>query len=248
MRAGWNSKTVIRELIGHDGFAWPSDWYENYPTINSIQLPLLGDMTDQYGWKKENEVTLGFSVHNAWDSFRPRSVKVSWYDVVWFSQGIPKHSFLLWLVIGERLKTQDKLKPWDIRYGSNSLCAFCKGCPDSHPHLFFNCPFSVLVWNMMQQMVLLNVCSNDWRVIVDHISPLASRNLAHILVFKLCLAATIYGLWHKRNCRIFKKVFQTEKQVFDAIVSNVRLKLITILFKQLPNVARIRDTWKLHVL
>ncbi|XP_071712938.1 uncharacterized protein [Rutidosis leptorrhynchoides] len=147
--------------------------------------------------------------------------------------------------MGERLKTQDKLKAWEIRDGNSMVCAFCKVGLDSHVHLFFSCPFSMSVWKMMQPMMIMDLNVFDWHVVVDRILPVAARKLARVMVSKLCLAATIYGLLWERNSRIFKKVFRTEKQVFDAIVSNVRLKLMTISFKNSSNVSRIRDIWRL---
>ncbi|XP_071699917.1 uncharacterized protein [Rutidosis leptorrhynchoides] len=182
---------------------------------------------------------------HSWDSFRPRGSVVTWYSVVWFSHGILKHAFMLWLVMGERLKTQDKLKPWDIRDGSTPICAFCKSEPDSHTHLFFLCPFSMQVWGRVQSMIITDVQSFDIRVVVERITPMASRRLARVVVSKLCLAATVYGLWQETNLRIFKKISRTDKQVFDAIMSDVRLKLATTKFKCSSNVDRIKRLWQL---
>ncbi|XP_071712571.1 uncharacterized protein [Rutidosis leptorrhynchoides] len=245
-RAGCNSKSTVSDIIENRMFKWPPDWLSKYPNLQLINAYVFTNEEDIYGWKKDDAVVFGFSVKNAWDSFRPRSAKVPWFSVVWYSQGIPKHSFLLWLVMGERLKMQDKLISWDIRDGSTPLCAFCKQCADSHAHLFFSYSYSANVWRMVQQMMILDIRSNDWHGVVDCVTPLASRNLAHVLVSKLCLAATIYDLWLERNNRIFKKVFRTEKQVFDAIFSNVRLQLMTIQFKSSSNVTRIREIWKLE--
>ncbi|XP_071712936.1 uncharacterized protein [Rutidosis leptorrhynchoides] len=75
-RAGWNSKTVICDIISGSGFAWPSDWLDKYPLISTINVPILSTIPDTYGWKRDNDVVFGFSVKNAWESFRPRSAKV----------------------------------------------------------------------------------------------------------------------------------------------------------------------------
>ncbi|XP_071695374.1 uncharacterized protein [Rutidosis leptorrhynchoides] len=163
--------------------------------------PVLSSVPDKYGWKDSQGMVHDFSVSRAWNSLRPQGNKVPWFSVVWYSQCVPRHAFLLWLVLGEKLKTQDKLKPWE---------------------------------------------SQDWHVIVEKLTLVASRKLAHILVAKLCFAATIYSIWQERNFHLFKQVFRTEQQVFEAIVSNTRLNLLTIWFKNSPNVARIRSTWHIE--
>ncbi|XP_071699287.1 uncharacterized protein [Rutidosis leptorrhynchoides] len=149
------------------------------------------------------------------------------------------------ILMGEKLKMQDKLKPWEMRDGISKLCTLCKPCPDNHSHMFFKCKFSALVWHKVQSMLVFALGSDDWSVMVNLIFPQASHNLARIVVSKLCFSATIYGIWQERNYCIFKKVHRTEKQVFEAIVSNTRLKLPTTRFKRSLNVSRVCSMWSL---
>ncbi|GJU99086.1 zinc knuckle CX2CX4HX4C containing protein [Tanacetum coccineum] len=65
-------------------------------------------------WKTRNDMDSGFSVATVWDCIRPRGAKIDWYNLVWFSHNIPRHSIHLWLVIQRKLKTQDKLRQWDV--------------------------------------------------------------------------------------------------------------------------------------
>ncbi|GJX94924.1 hypothetical protein Tco_0349510 [Tanacetum coccineum] len=67
------------------------------------------------------------------------------YNVVWFSHCIPRHAIHMWLVIQQKLKTQDRLRQWDVgpSIDLNLLkCPLCDLVPDSHDHLFFECSFS----------------------------------------------------------------------------------------------------------
>nr|GEX87379.1 zinc finger, CCHC-type [Tanacetum cinerariifolium]GEX99685.1 zinc finger, CCHC-type [Tanacetum cinerariifolium] len=54
-----------------------------------------------------------YSVRRAWEALRPRGNEVNWYHNVWFPHCIPRYAFPLWLVMRNRLKTQDKLKQWE---------------------------------------------------------------------------------------------------------------------------------------
>ncbi|GKG05248.1 reverse transcriptase domain, reverse transcriptase zinc-binding domain protein, partial [Tanacetum coccineum] len=66
------------------------------------------DLEDKLWWKDMEENLHKFSVAQAWQAIRPRALEVKWSDVVWFSQCIPHHAFLVWLLIGENLKIAHK--------------------------------------------------------------------------------------------------------------------------------------------
>ncbi|GKG43665.1 RNA-directed DNA polymerase, eukaryota, reverse transcriptase zinc-binding domain protein, partial [Tanacetum coccineum] len=53
----------------------------------------------------------------------------------------------MWMAVQNKLTTQDKIAVWK----PNEIleCALSNQCPDSHNHLFFNCPYSSnvgIVW------------------------------------------------------------------------------------------------------
>ena len=45
----------------------------------------------------------------AYEFFKPRSTKFTWPNLVWHVAIIPRHSFILWLGLKDRLLTKDKL-------------------------------------------------------------------------------------------------------------------------------------------
>ncbi|GFZ03718.1 hypothetical protein Acr_16g0003420 [Actinidia rufa] len=51
-----------------------------------------------------------FQSNKAYDYFRPRRAKLAWPKMVWHSVITPKHSFILWLGLKEKLLTRDKLQ------------------------------------------------------------------------------------------------------------------------------------------
>ena len=75
-----------------------------------------------------------FTVSYAWNSIRPRKPPVQWHAAVWFSQSIKRHSFIAWLVIQERLSTQDKLLRWGLI--SSMACVYCQANEENRNHLF----------------------------------------------------------------------------------------------------------------
>ncbi|GKG30748.1 reverse transcriptase domain, reverse transcriptase zinc-binding domain protein, partial [Tanacetum coccineum] len=71
-------------------------------------------LSDLIQWKNRKGVISLFFVAKAWEELRPRGFKVKWTRVVWFSHCIPRHSFHLWLTLRGSLRTQDKLRQWDV--------------------------------------------------------------------------------------------------------------------------------------
>ena len=64
-----------------------------------------------------------FTVSSAWNTIRPRRPMVHWHAVVWFSHAIKIHSFITWLVLQDRLSTEDKLFKWGL---INTIsCVYC---------------------------------------------------------------------------------------------------------------------------
>lgn len=64
-----------------------------------------------------------------WKSIREIGEHVDWLHVIWFSQSIPRHASIAWLITGEKLTTQNKLKDWDSNSSLAQVCVFCSNHP-----------------------------------------------------------------------------------------------------------------------
>ncbi|XP_071740578.1 uncharacterized protein [Rutidosis leptorrhynchoides] len=199
---------------------------------------------DEVLWVDINNEVRKFSVQNVWDSIRPRAIAVSWFRVVWFSQCMPRHAFLVWLLMGERLKTQDKLSRWELYNGVKLSCPLFNGGPDSRSHLFFECSYASQVWSRASGLTIMPM-TNSWRIVCSWLSHSATRNSVNIVVAKLMFGAVVYFIWQERNNRIFKKSHETEVKLFDDIFGTVRLKLLSLKFKESSYVERMKRTWHL---
>ncbi|XP_071714240.1 uncharacterized protein [Rutidosis leptorrhynchoides] len=144
----------------------------------------------------------------------------------------------------ERLKTQDKLKSWEIHNGMQLICPLCKFCSDTHDHLFFECMYSSQVWRKITALTWLPQLSN-WRAVCNCLSTAASRNTSTSVVAKLVFGAAVYFIWQERNNRLFKNSHRSEVKLFDDIYNTVRLKLMSIRFKSSAKVERMKTTWQI---
>ncbi|GJY05259.1 uncharacterized mitochondrial protein-like protein [Tanacetum coccineum] len=137
---------------------------------------------------------LSFSVGVAWDDIRPHGNTIGWTHVVWFTHCIPRHAFHLWLVIQKKLKTQDRLRQWDVSPTTElnlSRCPLCDLVPDSHDHLFFHCPFSSEVWSKVKVKANMHNISCLMDDIVNCISPFAKK--------KYGMGQPKLGIWYLKD-------------------------------------------------
>ncbi|XP_071727818.1 uncharacterized protein [Rutidosis leptorrhynchoides] len=146
--------------------------------------------------------------------------------------------------MGEHLKTQDKLRAWEIQTGIPLLCPLYNGCMDSHDHLFFACTYSAKVWMRVVSLTGLSLPCNQ-RGVRSMLLPCAAHNIVRVVVAKLCFAAVIYFIWQERNNRMFKKSHRTEVKLFEDIFSTVRLKLLSLRFKNSGYVDSMKQTWQI---
>ncbi|GJU51281.1 homeodomain-like protein [Tanacetum coccineum] len=125
----------------------------------------------------------------------PRGIEVPWYNIVWFSHCIPRHAFHLWLVLRRSLKTQDKLRTWDVGPTTDMTllrCSLCDARMDSHEHLFFECAFSSKVWVYVQNLADMDGVSPTFHDIISFLQPMGKSRMAKCIFGKLLLAARSY--------------------------------------------------------
>ncbi|GJR88722.1 homeodomain-like protein [Tanacetum coccineum] len=175
-------------------------------------------------------------------------MEVPWYNIVWFTHYIPRHAFHLWLVMRRSLKTQDKLRTWDVgpNTGLNLLCCpLCDVQRDSHKHLFFECTFSYNVWVYVRDLADLDGVLPLLQDIISVLQPMGNSRSAKCIFGKLILAATSYFIWSERNNCLFRNTKRSLEDIRDCIMVMVRLKLLTFKFKNTYNVKRLLEGWKM---
>ncbi|GJX24645.1 reverse transcriptase zinc-binding domain-containing protein [Tanacetum coccineum] len=230
--AGLTASSTVSDVFHNGVWNWPNYLVSKYDQLLSMQYDISNDNNDRLLWRNEAGQVCDFSVSMVWSTIRHRNEKVDWVNAVWFPYCIPKHAFNLWLVVKQRLKTQDKIASWEVSDSLMKVCSLCEQIQDSHDHLFFECTYSKQVWNHFKRlagMCSLNECFNQ---ILVHIIPFSKRRSPKSVIAKLVLAATTYYIWQERNWRMFKGKKRSVQQVCDCIFMNVRLKLLSCRFKR----------------
>ena len=97
-------------MVSNGVWKWPNEWNSEYPNVVSIPVPQIDEnKSDKIVWRNKNNKECKFSVKEVYKDLRNDSEEVKWAKVIWFSQNIPKHSFILWLAAQNKLMTHECL-------------------------------------------------------------------------------------------------------------------------------------------
>ncbi|GJU50690.1 putative RNA-directed DNA polymerase [Tanacetum coccineum] len=220
----WNLISFKESLWVRDGMAvsaWFDQWCHAGPFSRivtthdifragfNLDTKLKELISNGFGMARCVGVVKPFTVTTIWESIRHRHDVVPWYHVVWFANCVPRFSFHMWLVVHGKLKTQDKLAHWDINEDLAMYCPLCESQPDYHKHIFFECLFSIQVWDIIKGLAGLSNVAGRYMDIVDFLIPSAHKRPCKSVIAKLVLSASAYYIWQERNTRVFAKQKRT---------------------------------------
>ncbi|XP_022042294.1 uncharacterized protein LOC110944959 [Helianthus annuus] len=236
----------VSDIYSSNSWNWPNDWRVSYPALNQLdQLILVPNKPDKLMWRHGDNL-FDFSSSRAWDSVRYQAGEVDWSRIVWFPQCIPRHAFLMWLIMRRKLLTQDKILSWDFsrRKNMNMMCCLlCYANHDSHNHLFFECKYSTEVWHKVRQKVGMVAVQPKWNDISNWLIEHSKPNTVAGFVARLVVAASAYFIWHERNSRLFKNQLRPPETLSEIVLQQVRYKLMGAKLKNCVNVQRLLEEW-----
>jgi hypothetical protein len=107
--------TKVNVLIHNLEWKFPTTqaigWHPIIEAIPSNSNPKMGQK-DEIVWL--DSPNHRFSIKVAWEQLRIHYQMVEWHDIVWFKNVVPRHSFLLWMAVQQKLTTQDRLHRFGI--------------------------------------------------------------------------------------------------------------------------------------
>ncbi|XP_074304878.1 uncharacterized protein LOC141639720 [Silene latifolia] len=195
-------KVVGRIRVDHV-YIKGKDWQEYTPTANSswtwrkicqvrdILKPgfLNGQWIDNKGV---------YSVSSGYKWLCGQQSKVKWCPLIWNQTIIPKHSFISWLVVQERLMTRERLLNFGII--TDVSCFFCHSHLETHQHLLYDCQFSKLCWALLCGWLEIDLPSAG---LIDWCLNWRCKSLMKKQIVYAAIVAVWYHIWNARNvCRL----------------------------------------------
>ncbi|XP_071689057.1 uncharacterized protein [Rutidosis leptorrhynchoides] len=231
----WNEVLLMKQ--------WPEEWVAKFAVLNHIEIPVLLEKQDAVKWIKNDDSRTAYSTNQAWLDLRANGSIKEWSHVVWFKQNIPKHAFILWLTLWNRLTTHENMLKWNPNSKFN--CQLCQGDPDSVKHLFFECRYSRTFWEDMKSKILFKGLSFKIDDIMEVMSRYPYKRQIWSIITPIVIAAAVYFLWNERNNRIFKGIRRSEKDLSKLAQDYIRVKPLTLKVKRSIAVERAERIWEI---
>ncbi|GAA0170130.1 reverse transcriptase [Lithospermum erythrorhizon] len=163
---------------------------------------------DRMGWKsisKERSV-----VRRIYKTLVEPGRKERWAKVVWFRHNVPRHSFILWLLVLERLETRHRVVKW--KNGFEIKCSFCDENV-SRKHVFFQCDFLGNMWRRISNMLGLYICNREWEWELQWWMNVNTSCKLRKMLLKVATAATVYWFWREGNSILHGRVARCEADI-----------------------------------
>ncbi|GKV26859.1 hypothetical protein SLEP1_g36079 [Rubroshorea leprosula] len=126
------------------------------PQLVQIQMHLFDfypkeGEEDSVGWLPSSSGS--FRTGQTWHWLRSEQDRKIWYKLFWFSQAIPKHNFISWLAILNRLSTRTRQRKWTPAI--LDTCILCNNNSETNEHLLFKCSYAGRVWQQLSNMLAI---------------------------------------------------------------------------------------------
>lgn len=124
----------------------PADcsWY--WRKVVHIKEMFKQGIHDQIGWKWTGGDN--YTVQAGYHWLLGDQVHSSWTKVVWARPVTPRHAFITWIFMHQRLPVSSRLARFT---GCDSTCVLCNDAEEDSNHLFFHCRQSQTFWQLVQQ-------------------------------------------------------------------------------------------------
>lgn len=87
--------------------------------------------------------------------------------------------------------------------------------------------------------------SEKWPDIMHFLTPRAKRNAIWRVIGRLILGSALYHIWQERYMRLFQKGSRSVDTLVSCIFKEVRLKMLSLSFKESANVVKAFKVWKI---
>ncbi|KAK4384578.1 hypothetical protein Sango_3046200 [Sesamum angolense] len=210
----------LSSVIQRHQWCWPASTDTSIISITSQLPPIHSSAADSISWRSSSGK---FTFQEAVSIVQPTTPRVFWYVLLQGNFKIPRHGFILWMAILEKLSTMDK--PWVPR--TENGCVLCGGLFDeTHDHLFFKCSYSQRCLSILRRKIKFQWPFLAWQTGLIWASKRWRGTHLINAAFRATLAALVYHLWGERNNRKFSATSALADYVASRVLDDIRMRIL----------------------
>ena len=172
---------------------------ETEEELRNMRDTLSDELDDVSQWRRESGYNCSFSTSETWRLVREVKAKCDWTRGVWFTRATPKYVFMAWLANLNRLSTMDRIVQWNPWV--DEICVLCKSACESRDHFFFECSYSVQIWESLARRIMGNSFSNSWSEIMNRITTGGNLVKMKLLCLRYAFLTALYVIWRERGTK-----------------------------------------------
>uniref|UniRef100_A0A803P5S4 Reverse transcriptase domain-containing protein n=1 Tax=Cannabis sativa TaxID=3483 RepID=A0A803P5S4_CANSA len=219
-----------------------ADWWQYSANTNDSWywrklVSLKGKVMELFDENEIQNCCNQYNVSTGYTKLVPAGVKKQWTSVVWSRLNCPKHSFILWLSMLQRLKTKNRVKIY--RPEIDSSCHLCSSnAEESVDHLFFASSFTRECFDLDKNWL-------GWKTSVQTVEKavlwLGKARMSKLKrgVYAATLAALMYQLWICRNLKLWDGKENNCRVIFQQVQNVTKNRVSCIWPKKVSNCDRV---------
>ncbi|KAH0695980.1 hypothetical protein KY289_013462 [Solanum tuberosum] len=157
-------------------------------------------MQDRYKLTKGGE----YSITRSYIDLRGHHNSLHIAECIWSAVAQPKHRFILWLAVQDRLLTKESLLKMNISVEEANCCLCDAQKLETARHLFSECPWFIEVKRNVEQWTCLPIQLGEVKEVMLKIKRKKWKQFQK-QVIAASWGAMIYHTWRARNWKIFKE-------------------------------------------
>ena len=134
----------------------------------------------------------------------------------------PKHRFIVWLLMHNRLNTKARL--FNLRIISEQICGICMNGPETVEHLFFGCSYSEQCINAFRQRMDWRSKGTTWIEVLKWIKNTKVSKLKKKIMYSF-LATLIYHIWRVRNEVFWLEKLWTIENTVQKVIKEIQMRV-----------------------
>ncbi|KAL2249911.1 UNVERIFIED_CONTAM: hypothetical protein Sindi_2464800 [Sesamum indicum] len=240
LRQWLRSEVVYRIGDGEDFYLWRDPWSCGLSFTRILHaLPIIHGGNDRIMQRFPGNAITTQTLYHLFD---PPGPKVGWSLLLSGPLKIPRHMFILWLAIQEKLATTDK--QWLSHLEGCVLCN--EDDLETHTHLFFQCHYSRRCLTAIRQTIRFLWPNKEWKLDIEWASrKWRGKHIINMTLLAL-LGSYVYHIWRERNLRRFKHTARTPVTLTSLIIEDVRLQILSINLPNSVSTSALYRLWRIH--